>query len=290
MRQDDEYKDVSELFSPCFWVRKWKDSLALGPCAAVDSSFWDTASASYDDGFDERAQTTLNETVNLFRTNGILKPGIRALDIGCGTGTLALALAREGAAVTAVDFSEGMLGRLREKLSPELTAFVTPVRADWEEINLASRSWTEQFDLVVANMTPAMRNPEAFSRMQAASRQWCFLKGWTQRRTNSVLERLWPRVLDEPRTERPPEFLFQLSLLNAQGVFPSVSLEEIHWEKTAILADAVEYYVRFFSGISAQPEARLRETITAGLGEIAQDGVVRERNRGWTGSLLWRVG
>ncbi len=287
---DDTSMDTMELLSPCFWVRKWRDSLLKAPYTAVDSAFWDTASLGYDDGFDARARKTLDDTVGLFHRHGILAPGARVLDIGCGTGTLALALAREGAEVTAVDFSEGMLGRLREKQAPEPEGAVHPVHADWGEVDLGSRGWSGQFDLVIANMTPAMRTPEAFTRMQAASRGWCFLKGWAQRRRNTALEELWPRVMDSPRDERPPEILFQLNLLYAQGSFPEVSFEELQWEKTVALEDAARYFIRYFAGISSRTEAQLRDVVYGCLEGIAEDGLVRERSRGWTGSLLWRVG
>jgi demethylmenaquinone methyltransferase/2-methoxy-6-polyprenyl-1,4-benzoquinol methylase len=42
-------------------------------------------------------------------------PGERALDLCCGTGDLALALAKQGAEVTGLDFSEPMLQVAREK-------------------------------------------------------------------------------------------------------------------------------------------------------------------------------
>jgi demethylmenaquinone methyltransferase/2-methoxy-6-polyprenyl-1,4-benzoquinol methylase len=52
-----------------------------------------------------------------------VKTGMRALDVCCGTGDLALALARRGASVTGVDFSEEMLevarGREEKVQSPE---------------------------------------------------------------------------------------------------------------------------------------------------------------------------
>ncbi len=46
---------------------------------------------------------------------GIL-PGEHVIDIGCGPGALAIHLARVGANVTAIDHSEGMIGRLRHRL------------------------------------------------------------------------------------------------------------------------------------------------------------------------------
>src|ERR1051326_6631235 len=43
------------------------------------------------------------------------QPGERALDLCCGTGDLAFGLARRGAEVVGLDFSEAMLGVAREK-------------------------------------------------------------------------------------------------------------------------------------------------------------------------------
>ena len=44
-----------------------------------------------------------------------VKSGDRALDLCCGTGDLALALARQGAATTGLDFSEKMLAVAAER-------------------------------------------------------------------------------------------------------------------------------------------------------------------------------
>lgn len=46
-----------------------------------------------------------------------LRPGDRVLDMGCGTGRHAIALAQIGALVTGVDVSEGMLDQARQRAS-----------------------------------------------------------------------------------------------------------------------------------------------------------------------------
>jgi malonyl-CoA O-methyltransferase len=50
--------------------------------------------------------------------------GLRALDLGCGTGRHALWLASVGAEVTAVDFSAGMLAEAREKPGADRIQFL----------------------------------------------------------------------------------------------------------------------------------------------------------------------
>jgi 2-polyprenyl-3-methyl-5-hydroxy-6-metoxy-1,4-benzoquinol methylase len=48
------------------------------------------------------------------RIAGMVNPNDRVLDIGCGTGTLALRMLRRGATVTGLDMSEQMLGVARK--------------------------------------------------------------------------------------------------------------------------------------------------------------------------------
>jgi len=50
--------------------------------------------------------------------------GLTVADVGCGTGRHALRMAAAGAQVTALDFSEGMLARAREKAGAEAVQFV----------------------------------------------------------------------------------------------------------------------------------------------------------------------
>ncbi len=50
--------------------------------------------------------------------------GLQVLDLGCGTGRHALWLAAEGAVVTAVDFSDGMLAEARRKPGADTIRFI----------------------------------------------------------------------------------------------------------------------------------------------------------------------
>ena len=81
---------------------------------------YDRWAAVYD--HDGNALQALEEP--LFREAVGDPAGLVALDLGCGTGRHALWLAAAGAAVTAVDFSEGMLAEARRKPGAERVRFL----------------------------------------------------------------------------------------------------------------------------------------------------------------------
>ena len=71
-----------------------------------------------------------------------------ALEYGCGTGLVGLALAPQLATLTAVDTSTGMLEVLAQKIKSEQITNVTPLRLD-----LLREPLTDRFDLIFCAMT-----------------------------------------------------------------------------------------------------------------------------------------
>ncbi len=77
-----------------------------------------------------------------------LNPDMTALEIGCGTGLVAAALADKLASITAVDTSEGMLNVLRQKAATPELANIIPVFADLTK----DKAVTGPFDLIYSVM------------------------------------------------------------------------------------------------------------------------------------------
>jgi len=81
---------------------------------------YDRWAAIYDDEDNPLVTLEQDHVERLMKDAG----GLRVLDAGCGTGRHALSLARRGAKVTAIDFSEGMLARARRKPGADEVEFL----------------------------------------------------------------------------------------------------------------------------------------------------------------------
>lgn len=118
------------------------DSLRADPEPSAVRTGYDRWSRVYD--HDANPLPALEEA---FVRQAVGDPrGLRALDLGCGTGRHALWLAAGGASVAAVDFSEGMLREARGKQGATAVRFV--VHDLHQPLPFAAGS----FDLVVSGL------------------------------------------------------------------------------------------------------------------------------------------
>jgi len=200
-----------------------------------------------------------------------------------------LPMAEAGASVVGLDFSEGMLDRLRENRGPAERNTLELVQADWDRVDLAARGWKGAFDLALACMTPAIHTPDSFLKLLDASREACCFRGWAGRRSDPLLEELWRHLLGVDMPPNRWDITLAFNLLRSMGYAPSISFHDIGWERCQSVAEAAEFFTGLLEGWLDEPERDIHARITTFLEERAEDGKVCRRTTGQIGTMTWKL-
>lgn len=106
-------------------AQQWRnlDKIRRTPDSA---KHWDNRSLTY--GKEDSNKEASDAYVACFIEKMHLEKPSIILDMGCGTGLLAIPLAKQGHGVIAADFSDGMLGRLREDAEKAGVLVVVPCK------------------------------------------------------------------------------------------------------------------------------------------------------------------
>jgi SAM-dependent methyltransferase len=173
------------------------------------------------------------------------------LDVGCGPGTVALALAPRLERVWGLDYSRGMLGAMMGHAAARGLANVEPILRSWED------DWSDvpACDLVVASRSTLVRDMEdALARLDAkAKRRVCL---------TSLVGGRFVRadVLEVLGRERPayPDYVYIVNLLHRMGRHPR--LDYIRAGRRPDESQGLDQLVRRveFSLGSLSPEERER--------------------------------
>ena len=140
------------------------------------------------------------------------------LDIGAGTGSWTILLARQARQVTAVDPSPGMLEVLRENVEAEGLNNVTIVQGAWPEVQVD----VHDLSLCAHAMYGVADLPLFVRRMMAVTRRRCFLL-MRAPVAGSVMAQAAQRVWGQPHDS--PNFVIGYNVLMQMGIYANVLME-----------------------------------------------------------------
>lgn len=133
-----------------------------------DAHGWNRRSARYDN------KDAKNAYAEDFLAHAGIFDGESVFDMGCGTGMLAVMLAKRGCEVHAADFSDGMLAKLAENARMHdidgIHAFKMSWEDDWSEFGIEDN----MVDVAIASRSVAVpRLDEALDKLTRIARRKC---------------------------------------------------------------------------------------------------------------------
>jgi len=259
------------------WQALWREAKRRKRRRRRSSADWDRRAAEFARRVARSGYT--DKFLALMRP----EPGWSILDVGCGPGTLALALAPRVRRVTCLDFSPAMLDILRDRARAlGLTNIETRTLAwddDWESAGvrphdaaIASRS------LSVTDLSASLDKLSRFAR-----------------RAVFVTDRVGPGPMDPDAfaavgrpLDQGPDFVYTLNLAIQKGWMPRLDYIVLDDEEpVASPAEALDRYRWMFPGLTAAEESRLQAYIERIL-ETLPDGRLRLRpRRHVTWAFIW---
>lgn len=226
--------------------------------------------------------------LDLLGEQEMVGPNKSVLDIGCGTGTYALALANEVRMVVATDFSQEMLQIAEERRAELGIENVEFVEADWHTLNVGDYGWEKSFDLALANMSPAVQSAQTLDKMNQTSRGWCVLTR-AVRRTDPVSDQIKKMLNIRGGVENgDDDFLYAFEMLCRQGYEPQVDYRSDVWRIRKTLEEASLLYLNRMRSYRTLTEDE-ENVVLQFLKSQMEYGLVYESVTSTIVTLYWRV-
>jgi len=284
---------MDNIFNKEFWVNEWKNDTKNDTYSVhrgfSTPEYWDKAAATYNQDKKEVQNRRLKKTMALLKSSNLLFEGMNVLEIGCGTGMVAIELAKHGAQVTALDFSAGMLEKFKTNITPDIEKNITILYEDWHKIDIEAKEWKKKFDLVIAFMSPGVASPKAFFRFMSCSKKGCAIRGWAAKGNHPILSDLWEKIMGTSLEDKPQSILYKLNLLFSLGFFPEITFDTIEWEQTASVEEEFGRQMAFFKKVSKKSDTDLEKIIHPYLESISKDDYIIRKHNGLTATAVWEI-
>jgi SAM-dependent methyltransferase len=275
-----------------YLVKCWESSIRESNLITdeLQAVRWDKRAEYFGkDSNEERREKKTAEFFELLYKAGFSPDGAKVLDIGCGTGSLSIPLAQAGAEVTSLDISNGMLGRLKESAENK-GLHMNLIKCSWGTADIDILGFRNAFDLVIASVTPGIKDLETFDRMMACSKKYCYYSDFIRKYPDKIPGEIYIKILGEAPQNNifASGFLYPFMYLYTLGYYPMIQINHTSvsrkqdWDKAA--EKAIDYLE-----LTHDLSDEVREKIMVYYRKASADGIYNADYEMYSAMMVWSV-
>jgi SAM-dependent methyltransferase len=211
----------------------------------IDESeeYWDKRAKDFNKSINtENRKNRIKNLIEVLTNKGMINSQSTILDIGCGPGHISCELAKISKMVVGIDISENMLNYANENLKAQNLDNVEFLKVSWDSINLSDYNWEKKFDLVIANMCPAINSNKEIEKMIKASNNYCFISSFVQR-NNSIHDEILQKLKIDNKNKYKNNIYSKFSYIWDSEMYPNIEYQDGNWENKYTIEEALDKYV-----------------------------------------------
>lgn len=203
------------------------------------------------------------------------------LDVGSGCGTLAIALAKTGKKVTAIDPSPAMIKLLDEEIKNKKLKNIKTINTAWGEVEL------KPHDVILcANVPELLKDSIDFLRQAnvLAGKAVFLIEGADPNADKFYYKEIYPLLFNKPFLPRT-DYLKTYTDLYSLGIFANVEIMEYNFDQPFDdMNDALEFWKEYMGIVTAEHDEKLKNFLEGKL-EKFKDGLIAKFNK--KSAVIW---
>jgi SAM-dependent methyltransferase len=257
------------------WNRNWREGWECDERKNTPE-FWDRRAKSFGD------PNYKDDYSAQFLSIVQPQPDWTVLDVGCGTGALAVPLAPRVAHITAVDFSPAMLDVLKNKCIESSIQNVTAIQGSWDD------DWSQlgvgRHDVAIASRSMRVKDPRsAIEKLVQHADKWIFVSDMVGDGPND--RRIFEAVGRELKTR--PDYIYTYNILHEMNICANVTLITLNRNRQyASQDDAYESVAWMLPDMTSKEEGNLRDFLSGHL-VPSGEGLHFDYDREVRWAVLW---